>query len=67
MQGSLFDSLVSMREGQSQQAHLGLGLFIARLIVEFHSGQISGHNLPGDAGVEFVIDLPNPPDSSAPD
>ncbi|MFK8016739.1 MAG: ATP-binding protein [Gammaproteobacteria bacterium] len=59
MQGSLFDSLVSMREGQSERAHLGLGLFIARLIVEFHSGQISGHNLPANAGVEFAIELPS--------
>ncbi len=58
MQGSLFDSLVSMREGHSERAHLGLGLFIARLIVEFHSGQIRGHNLPHDRGVEFVIELP---------
>jgi len=56
----LFDSLVSMREGQSERAHLGLGLFIARLIVEFHSGQISGHNLPANAGVEFAIELPSP-------
>jgi dedicated sortase system histidine kinase len=58
MQGSLFDSLVSMREGHSEQSHLGLGLFIARLIVQFHNGRIQGHNLADQSGVEFVIELP---------
>ncbi|MFK7885220.1 MAG: ATP-binding protein [Gammaproteobacteria bacterium] len=58
MQGNLFDSLVSMREGHSEKSHLGLGLFIARLIVQFHNGSIQGHNLADQSGVEFVIELP---------
>ena len=58
MQGSLFDSLVSMRQGHSDRAHLGLGLFIARLIAQFHAGDIRGHNRTGGNGVEFAINLP---------
>ncbi|MEO1576630.1 MAG: ATP-binding protein, partial [Pseudomonadota bacterium] len=59
MQGSLFDSLVSMRRGHSDQPHLGLGLFIARLIVQFHAGDIQGHNRSDGQGVVFRINLPN--------
>ncbi|NJR71698.1 MAG: hypothetical protein HC782_00450 [Gammaproteobacteria bacterium] len=36
---ALFDSMVSKRNGESTDAHLGLGLYIARLIAEFHRAQ----------------------------
>ncbi len=71
MQGQLFDSLVSVRDGkeaptESAKAnkpkddgtHLGLGLYIVRLIVDFHGGQVSARNRKGGKGVEFVIILP---------
>lgn len=57
MQGSLFDSLVSVREARGGRTHLGFGLFIAKLIVQFHEGRISASNVPG--GVAFVIELPH--------
>jgi len=54
----LFDSLVSHRDTSSNGQHLGLGLFIVRLVVEAHGGKVSARNLPDDAGVEFTITLP---------
>jgi signal transduction histidine kinase len=62
MQSQLFDSLVSVRDGSSETPHLGLGLYIARLIAESHSGSIGARNLAdgpdGTAGVEFEVRLP---------
>ncbi len=58
MQTRLFDSLISVRDGGSDDAHLGFGLFIARLVTTLHRGNISAHNLPNDEGVEFRIVLP---------
>jgi signal transduction histidine kinase len=52
----LFDSLVSRREGAAS-AHLGLGLYIVRLVAEGHGGRAWARNLPGDEGVEFVLEL----------
>jgi signal transduction histidine kinase len=38
-------------EGTSAEPHLGLGLYIARLIAEFHGGEIHARNLASDEGV----------------
>lgn len=53
----LFDSMVSNRP-QSATPHLGLGLHIVKLISDFHHGQISAENLPGEKGVIFELLLP---------
>ena len=58
MQGQLFDSMVSVREGKQSDTHLGLGLFIVRLIAEFHGGHVRADNLPGNIGVCFRVSLP---------
>lgn len=60
MQERLFDSLVSVREAGALRStgeapHLGLGLYIVRLIADAHRGSASASNLAGDAGVEFCL------------
>jgi len=56
MRGKLFDSMVSVRtehsrDGKSGEPHLGLGLYVARLIAEFHGGDIGAENLASGSGV----------------
>lgn len=51
---ALFDAMVSTRSGEGE--HLGLGLYIARMIAEFHDGSISLRN--HESGVEAVVELP---------
>lgn len=59
MQEQLFDSMVSVRkEENSSTPHLGLGLYIARLIVEFHNGKISARNTPDEDGVTIKMLFP---------
>ena len=56
---SLFDSMVSIRaKSKQEQPHLGLGLYIARLICQFHQGEISALNHQNPDGVTVIISLP---------
>ena len=55
MRSELFDSMVSVREGAPGR-HLGLGLFIARLIAEGHGGAIAATNT--NDGVRFTVRVP---------
>jgi len=56
----LFDSMVSLREAGDDPAepHLGLGLFIVRLVAEFHGGAASGRNRLDGSGVVMSLRLP---------
>ncbi|MCH7829914.1 MAG: hypothetical protein IIB75_05040 [Proteobacteria bacterium] len=56
MRTQLFDSMVSMREGENTR-HLGLGLYVAKLIAEGHNGRIGARNI--DGGVVFEVHLPH--------
>jgi two-component system sensor histidine kinase ChvG len=59
MQERLFDSMVSVRAKHKQaQPHLGLGLYIARLICEFHHGSITASNHFEPEGVTIAVTLP---------
>ncbi|GJM05853.1 MAG: proteobacterial dedicated sortase system histidine kinase [marine bacterium B5-7] len=59
MLNDLFNSMVSIRtERSGTDPHLGLGLFVARLIVEFHGGTVSAMNLANRQGVCMTIALP---------
>ena len=56
MQHQLFDSMVSVRQSQStEQAHLGLGLFIAKIIAQYHQGDITISNLKDQSGVVVAL------------
>jgi signal transduction histidine kinase len=55
MRGELFDSMVSVRTGEADK-HLGLGLYVARIIAEGHDGKIDANNVEG--GVRFTVTLP---------
>ncbi len=59
MQGRLFDSLVSLRDKTTpgDAPHLGLGLYVVRLIAERHGGVASAHNLEDGDGVAFCLHL----------
>jgi dedicated sortase system histidine kinase len=67
MEQGLFDSMVSMRDTVKSTAlstkedktpHLGLGLYIARLICEFHGGAITASNHHNPQGVTVSVSLP---------
>ena len=56
----LFDSMVTLRDAQAEggEPHLGLGLFIVRLVAEFHGGNAYGRNRADGRGVVMVLRLP---------
>lgn len=55
----LFESLWQSRKGDSDdnRPHFGLGLYIVRLIAEFHNGKAEANSLPGDSGARFTVHL----------
>jgi len=55
MRSQMFDSMVSVRGGENTR-HLGLGLYVAKLIAEGHGGQIRADNV--DGGVCFTVTVP---------
>ena len=59
MGGRLFDSMVSVRGDQASDApHLGLGLYIVRLIAEAHRGSAMAQNREDGRGVVVSVALP---------
>ena len=59
MHGRLFDSLVSLRDKATpgDAPHLGLGLYVVRLVAERHGGVASARNLDDGTGVAFSLRL----------
>ena len=68
MQERLFDSLVSVRTSTTSRSidpgatradapHLGLGLYVVRMIAELHRGTARARNLAHGSGVEFILTL----------
>ncbi|MDO6611884.1 proteobacterial dedicated sortase system histidine kinase [Shewanella sp. 1_MG-2023] len=59
MSEQIFESMVSIRpQGMQTKPHLGLGLYIVRLITEFHQGEIHAQNLADGSGVQFSLAFP---------
>jgi two-component system sensor histidine kinase ChvG len=58
MLGRLFESLFEHRQGSDDKPHFGLGLYIVRLIAEFHDGRALAANRSGGGGASFTVILP---------
>jgi dedicated sortase system histidine kinase len=59
MRGRLFESMVSVREAATRAGpHLGLGLYVARLVAEFHGGAIEATDTAAGDGVVVRVNLP---------
>ena len=56
-QESLFDSMVTHR-GPQNQMHIGLGLYVVRVIAEHHGGYVRALNLADGSGVAIMVQLP---------
>jgi two-component system, OmpR family, sensor histidine kinase ChvG len=59
MQDQLFDSMVSVRSrSDAGEPHLGLGLYIVRVIAEFHRGTVRAANREDGRGVVVTVTMP---------
>jgi signal transduction histidine kinase len=68
MSGRLFESMVSVRprgagttavaDAGAREPHLGLGLYIVRLVAELHGGTAAAHDRPDGRGVIVTVTLP---------
>jgi signal transduction histidine kinase len=59
MRTRLFESMISLREAPGAATpHLGLGLYVARLIAEFHGGSIAAADLVTRDGVALGVRIP---------
>lgn len=53
----IFRSLVSIRDknNEGSGANLGLGLYVVKLIADFHQAKIKAENLSDESGVVFIL------------
>ncbi len=59
LRARLFESMVSIRANSADgQPHLGLGLYIVRLVAEYHGGTARADNLENGNGVRLAVRLP---------
>ena len=59
MAGKLFESMVSVRPGNpGREPHLGLGLYIVRLVAEFHGGSARAMDREDGSGVVIRVRCP---------
>lgn len=56
MHNQLLNSMISVRKSTTaEQSHLGLGLYVANIIAEYHGGKLSIDNLPDHSGVIVLL------------
>jgi two-component system, OmpR family, sensor histidine kinase ChvG len=58
LHGRLFESLFEQRPGRDDKPHFGLGLYIVRLVAEFHGGTAVAANRSDGGGALFSVTLP---------
>jgi len=58
MSDRLFDPMISIGKKNAKQSRLGLGLYVVRLIADFHRGKVSAQNRPDVEGAMFTVSLP---------
>lgn len=59
LENNLFASMVTERpEAQTSRLHFGLGLYVVRVITEYHQGDVQVANLENDSGVSVTVSLP---------
>ena len=58
LDGRLFESLFEQRRGRDDKPHFGLGLYIVRLVAEFHGGTAVAANRTDGGGALFTVALP---------
>ena len=54
----LFDPMVSVAQTNAAHTHLGLGLYIVRLIVDFHQGRVQARSRSEANGAEITVSIP---------
>ena len=54
----LFDPMVSYGKTNAKHSHLGLGLFVVRLISEYHNGSAWAENRDDAEGVAVTVSIP---------
>ena len=54
---SIFDSMVSIRTKEAR-LHIGMGLYVVRVIADHHGGSVSAINSPDGNGVTVSVNLP---------
>lgn len=54
----VFQSMLTDRDGHQAEPHLGLGLYMVRLICEFHGGSVAAVNRQAPDGVILTMKLP---------
>jgi two-component system, OmpR family, sensor histidine kinase ChvG len=54
----LFESLFEQRRDRDDKPHFGLGLYIVRLVAEFHGGTALAANRSDGGGAVFTVTLP---------
>lgn len=58
MSEQIFEPLVSLGRKDAQKTRLGMGLYVVKLIANFHGGDVIARNLTSSEGVIFSFSLP---------
>lgn len=59
LEENLFDSMVSQRPAsKDSRLHFGLGLYVVKIIAEYHRGSVRMDNLEDLSGVKITVSLP---------